>query len=52
MPSGDHRGAADSRPRPRARRVAVVLVSHYMEEIGRLADRVAVLDANPLTPTT
>ena len=25
--------------------IAVVLVSHYMEEIGRLSDRVAVLDA-------
>jgi ABC-2 type transport system ATP-binding protein len=29
----------------RARGVTVVLVSHYMEEIGRLSDRVAVLDA-------
>jgi ABC-2 type transport system ATP-binding protein len=29
----------------RAGGVTVVLVSHYMEEIGRLSDRVAVLDA-------
>jgi ABC-2 type transport system ATP-binding protein len=29
----------------RASGVTVVLVSHYMEEIGRLCDRVAVLDA-------
>jgi ABC-2 type transport system ATP-binding protein len=29
----------------RAAGVTVVLVSHYMEEIGRLSDRVAVLDA-------
>ena len=29
----------------RASGVTVVLVSHYMEEIGRLSDRVAVLDA-------
>ena len=32
----------------RAGGVTVVLVSHYMEEIGRLCDRVAVLDA-PVT---
>jgi ABC-2 type transport system ATP-binding protein len=31
--------------RIRASGVTVVLVSHYMEEIGRLSDRVAVLDA-------
>jgi ABC-2 type transport system ATP-binding protein len=31
--------------RVRADGVTVVLVSHYMEEIGRLSDRVAVLDA-------
>jgi ABC-2 type transport system ATP-binding protein len=29
----------------RAGGVTVVLVSHHMEEIGRLSDRVAVLDA-------
>ena len=29
----------------RASGVTVVLVSHHMEEIGRLSDRVAVLDA-------
>jgi ABC-2 type transport system ATP-binding protein len=29
----------------RAGGVTMVLVSHYMEEIGRLCDRVAVLDA-------